>query len=224
MKEERGEGIVLRATPFSDTKKILTVFMPEEGIISLATRTLSPQVSRLASATAPLTCSEFLFRQGKGEVYRLIEAHVLVDHLGLRNHIERLDGAGEIVQILLKTQLPGKPSPLLYELTKAILDRLQHSPKTANLVGSFHLKLLKHEGLLRWTPHCSVCNAQPVTFFSRGEGHCSLHRKDPAQPFSSIEWDCLGVLCASRSFNQIENLSLPMGLLDKIRATFLDIF
>ncbi len=218
MKEERSEGIVLRATPFSDTKRILTVFLPEEGMLSLATRSLSPTLSNLSAATSPLTCSELIYRRGRGEVHRLIDANPLEGHLELRTNAERLDCACEIAQILLKTQLPGKAAPLLYELTKVYLDKLQRCTKPINLLASFYLKLLKHEGLLHWTSHCAFCLERPVSFFCKGEGLCAQHRSHPAHAITHSEWEFFGLLADSRSFQSMEIAELKPPFLERLRT------
>ncbi len=191
--------------------------MPEEGVISLSTRVFSPALSHLTSATSPLTHSEFLFRKGRGEMYRLLEANTLTHYLALRTDANRLDCAGEIVQILLKSQLPGKAAPLLYDLTKAYVDHLQHCSHPNNLLASFYLKLLKHEGLFYWTTLCSACNRHPVTFFCKGQGTCAQHRSYPAHPLIDQEWQLLGLLAESRSFQILEGIHLDPSMIDRLR-------
>ncbi|MBS3905346.1 MAG: DNA repair protein RecO [Simkania sp.] len=215
--EERSEGLVLRVIPLNDTKRILTVFLPEEGILSLATKTPSSSLNHLATATAPLTCSDFIYRKGKHEVYRLLEASILEDHLLLRSCVNRLHCAGELAQILLKTQLPGKPAPLLYALTKAYLNRLQHSNNPYNFLTSFYLKLLKHEGLLRWSAQCVYCNERSVSYFCHGVGTCSMHQTHPSHLLTSREWALIGQLSTARSFQTIEEATLDLYLLEKLR-------
>jgi len=192
MKEEKGEGIILRAISLNDSKRILTAFLPNEGVISLAARAISPSLGRLTAATSPLSRSELVYRRGRGEVHKLIEATLLSDHLALRSCAERLDCAGEIFQLLLHTQLPGKPAPLLYELTKAYLDRLQTTPSPKNLVASFFLKFLKHEGLFLWT--------QTVP-----------------PGFNKEEWHLAGLLAASRSFQEIESVLIANNFFKKVK-------
>jgi DNA repair protein RecO (recombination protein O) len=192
MKEEKGEGIILRVIPLNDSKRILTAFLPHEGIISLSARAISPSLGRLTAATSPLSRSELIYRRGRGEVHKLIEATLLSDHLILRSCAERLECAGEILQLLLRTQLPGKPSPLLYELTKAYLDRLQTTTSPKNLVTSFFLKFLKHEGLFLWT---------------------ELVPPD----FNKEEWKLAERLVNSRSFQEIETIDNTKNLINKIK-------
>jgi len=192
MKEEKGEGIILRAIALNDSKRILTAFLPHEGVISLAARAISPSLGRLTAATSPLSRSELVYRRGRGEVYKLIEATLLADHLALRGCADRLDCAGEIFQLLLHTQLPGKPAPLLYELTKAYLDKLQTTSSPKNLVASYFLKFLKHEGLFLWT--------QTVP-----------------PGFNKEEWHLAGSLASSRSFQEIESFLIDTNFFKKVK-------
>lgn len=192
MSEKTSEGIILRTIPLTDTKRILTAFLPLEGVISLSARALSPALSRLAAATTPFARSELVYRKGRGEIYKLIEASLLEDHLALRDSSEHLHCAAEILKLLLRTQLPGKPSPQLYDLTKAFLARIQNSPSPQSLLASFLLKFLKAEGLFLWT-----------------------QQRPPG--FNFEEWSLVEVLAGSRSFQEIESKQVDLGLAEKIR-------
>ncbi len=196
MKAEKGEGLILRQIPFQESKQILTIFLPEEGVTSFIAKRSN------TGTFSPICELEFAYRRGRGELHYLFEGRASNSYLELRNTIEQLEYAGEIIQLLLGSQLPGKPAPLLYILTLRYLDRLRFGLKPINLVASFFLKLLTHEGLF-------LAKSSPNR---DSHFHCASHR-----PFSSEEWLLIDILSCSRSFNAIETPSIEKDLFNRIK-------
>lgn len=200
MKEETFEGIVLRSVAVQEGKRILTVFTPAEGLVSLATPRAYTHEMRLASATALLSRAEFCSRKGNSDIYRLREASLLESFDSLRSQYAQLSAAGDLLHAILRSQLSGRPAPLLYELLLTFLRRLTCTQHPLLLVSSFQLKLLKHEGLFAWTQ----------------EAPSSLQE---FASFSQDDWQNLGLLTDSRSFAEIESVMAPR-LAEKVGAFF----
>jgi len=99
-----------------------------------------------------------------------------------------------MVKIILKTQLPGKPSPKLYELLLAYLSQLPNFTDVTPLMTSFYLKLLTHEGLVSW--------ASPSDF---------------PLSVSDREWSQLKHLALIRSFKEMHSINLSPELGHKIK-------
>ncbi len=201
MKEETLEGIVLRSVALQEGRCILTLFTPQEGLASVATPRTFAHEMRLASATALLSRSEFCCRKGNSDIYRLREAHQIESFDGLRTQFAKISAAGELLHLILRSQLSGRPAPLLYELMLAYLRRLTSSQHPLALVISFQLKLLKHEGLFAWT------HALPRTM-------------QELASFTEDDWLNLGLLTGSRSFTEIEAVSVTPPLGEKVSALF----
>ncbi len=162
-------GLLLQAIPYLGQKKILKVFTPEQGLISLFAN---------KTKLAPFCLAEWVYKKNQKEIHPLQDATLLDPFLHLREDYDILIAAGAIAQDLLKTQMPGKKAPELFDLALLYLRKLLGSPKM--LVASFRLKILLHEGLLSNEP-------------------------DPA--FSSSEWEQVHTLAFSRKLSIIQSLA-----------------
>ncbi len=199
MKEETLEGIVLRSVAVQESRHILTLFTLQEGLLSLATPRTSVHQMRQNAATALLSRSEFCLRKGRtSDVYRVLEASLIEAFDDLRNNFSQLSAAGEIIHLILRSQLPGKPAPMLYALLLTYLRRLCKSPHPLLLTISFQLKLLKHEGL----------------FTSTSSSLSELGS------FSQDDWNRICLLTESRSFAEIENSTISAYLAEKVGKLF----
>jgi DNA repair protein RecO (recombination protein O) len=192
MKEERVEGIVLKSFDYKENERIITVFTSQEGLITLIVKNIKNQ-NKMA-LTTPFCLAEFLFIKGKSDLFKLQDGSILNDHHFLRRTLVHLQAAAEMVKIILKSQLPGKPAPKLYDLLLAYLNQLPNFEDPAPLIGSFSLKLLTHEGLFSW----ESIDVSP------------FHVTD-------LEWECLKKLALTRSFKEIQNIILEPTLSQKLK-------
>jgi len=152
MKENKSEGIVLKSFAYKETERILHLFTPDQGIIHLIAKHLSPKKPQRVNLTTPLCRGQYVYRKGKSDLYTLIDGSILNLHLPLRQSLKELTLGGKMLQAIHDTQLPEKPAPKLYELLAAYLKKLPLAPET--LWASFQLKLLKHEGFISFAkPH-----------------------------------------------------------------------
>jgi DNA repair protein RecO (recombination protein O) len=189
MMEERAEGIVLRSLDYKERERIITVLTKEMGIISLIAKRMTQGRSHLVALTTPFTHAEFLFRKGRSELMPLIDGTLLSEHRELRSSYASLQSAGQLLQMILLSQFPGKPAPALYALLLAYLGHLPTSKNRAGLASSFFLKLLKHEGLF------------PI--------------ENPG--FSPTEWETVQILVATTSFAKLRELPVAEPLCAKIQ-------
>lgn len=192
-KEEQAEGIVLRSIPFKDHDRILTLFTKEAGLISLMVK----RVKRHTAVATPFCQAEYLYTKSKSDLYRFHDATVLDDHLPLREKLQNLQAGGHIGHAILHSQLPGKPAPKLYQLLVACLKQIPHFPNPHNLVTSFQLKLLTHEGVVSWEDPSLFPIALPKE-----------------------EWNLLYELAHLRSFQKMREVPVYEGLSSKIQSSF----
>lgn len=146
--EEKVEGIAIKAIPFKENDRILTLYTPEQGVMSLYVRDLSKKKPTLTNLATPLCRGEYLFRKERSDLHKFLDGSIFDLHLSLRKSYHHLEVAGKILQTIHETQLPGKSSPALYALLASYLKKLSDAKFPETLSASFHLKLLKHEGLL----------------------------------------------------------------------------
>jgi len=161
-------GLLLHSIPYLGQKKILKIFTPEQGLLSLFAQ---------KTKISPFCHAEWVYRKTEKEIYSLQDTTLLDPLLHLRENYNTLMAAGAISQDLLRTQMPGKKAPEVFELALFYFKKLSTQPEL--LVSSFRLKLLFHEGLLTEKPHPS---------------------------FTIPEWEQVKTLAFSRKLSEIQGL------------------
>ena len=220
MTDKRVEGVVLRATPYRENDRILTVLTPDRGVISLYVRGLSKNKPAVLNLTTPLCRAEFIFKKGRSDLYRFLDGTIIDLHLPLRRSYRHLEVAGKILQSILKTQMPGKDSYALYLLLISFLKKLPEAIEPETFWATFQLKLLKHEGLLEIAENCLSCASAPAMQILGGESRCSQCGGELGFPFKDEEWKTLRNLFDARSFDPLLALKLSPSLTRGIDACF----
>lgn len=188
MKEETCKAIVLRSTAYQEKARILTVFSEEKGILSVMVKNVTQQKSAMLSPFCEL---EFVFYKKNSDMVSFKEGKIINDHLFLREKLEFLQTASSMTRAILKSQMPGKHAPLLYQLLRAYLKQIPLFSSHNSLLGSYYLKILQHEGLFL-------------------EGHS----------FDEEEQTWIQKLGEIQKFSQLTNAMLPISLLQKIQLYF----
>lgn len=210
---DRCIGVILSILAFRENDTIATLFS-NRGILKLMIKTKRPP-------PPVFTEYEFLFKLGQGELARYRDGSILNQHLQLRDRFENLEAAGKLAQAILKSQMPGKAAPDLYQLFSYFLCQIPQTETPEDLVAIFLLKTLKHEGLLQQHPHCSVCSLKPSYRFG-GERYCKAHAPPPALYFTDEEERQLICLSEGRCLGQL--LSQPISLHAPIATLFDQVF
>lgn len=220
MQEEKTEGIVLRSQDYKERQRIITLFTPQ-GLISLIIRNISRKNTRLLSLTTPFCNGEYHFRKGRAELMSFQDGTVLNDHLCLRHSLKSLQVAGSLANAILTSQMAEKPSLALFALYKSYHKQIPHFKDPEVLLASFYLKLLKYEGLLSISKHCSSCGSTAPLILHEGESVCLQHNTPSSFHFTSAEWNLLLTLDTSLQFSALHNLTLSPSFSKKIHALFL---
>lgn len=222
--QQQVEGIVLKAIPYKENDRILTIFTSESGAMSLYVRGASKNKLSLMNLTTPFCRAEFIFRKGQSDLYRFIDGTILDLHLPLRKSYQHMACGGKMLGSILRSQMPGKSAHHLYRLLLSFLKKLPDFSHPETAWASFQLKLLKHEGLLSITEKCPLCKNAPASQILGGESRCKTCA--PAQSFSFLEeeWALLHVLFTARSFNFLIDLQLKSSLMQKIDALYESFF
>lgn len=188
MTEEKKEAICLTTIPYLEKAQILKVFTKESGLISLIVKKKS------LLSFSPFCLAEWVVKKGKGDLYLAIDATSLDSYLELRKSYATLQAAGKIAQSLLRSQMPQKPSPLLYKLLFSYFQKLKTSSNGKALAASFMLKLLIHEGLF-----------SPV---------------DSVEKWEEEEKELIFQLSFAQRFQDLERIILREELIEKIDQFF----
>lgn len=195
MAEERVEGIVLRSTIYKETHRIVTLFTSEVGLISLMVKGVKTP-ERMVLLT-PFSQIEVFFRKKLSDLFVLKDGSLISDNLFLREKWDYLETAGKMGQMILHSQMPGKPAPLLYALFLACLKQMPKFEEPAPLLLLFYLKLLTHEGLLSLDDRAAF----PI-------------------PLSSQEWDIMMEMAQSKSFKGLHKRKGLTSLLQQLEKNF----
>jgi DNA repair protein RecO (recombination protein O) len=198
MVEERVEGIVLRTTPYKESHRIITLFSQEAGLISfMVKRVRTPEKMVLLS---PFSQIEVIYRKKLSDLYSFKDGSLIADNLFLREKWDYLEIAGKMAQILLHSQMPGKPAPLLYNLFLGCIRQLPHCEEPASLLLFFYLKLLSHEGILSLEDRAAF----PIAL-------------------SAANWDVMMELANNRSFQALHKRKGLAPLLQQLEKKLKDI-
>lgn len=219
MKTECCEAIVLRSIEYKERQRIITLFTPTCGLISLIIKGITSKKPHLLSLTTPFSQAEFHFVRGKSDLFYFRDGSLIDEHLLLRSQWHHLDAGSKLLKALLRTQLPGKAAPALYQLSLTYLKQIPFFPHPAPLISSFFLKLLAHEGHLHIGQNCLICQA-PASHLHRGETLCKTHVVHPSYYFNEDQWKILFILQNARSFSMIKDLPQDSLLMDQIAAYF----
>ena len=219
MKEEKTEGIVLRTLEYKECQRIVTVFTPYAGMISVIVKGISPRKISLLSLCSPFSEVEFLVKRGRSELLFFVDGSVLDAHLQLRLALPSLDSAGQMAQAILASQLSGKPAYEIYYLFRSYLKQIPTFESPTVLLASFQLKLLTLEGLLALSSKCNVCERKSE-LLSHGECLCRLHCTEEQFSFHPDEWASLLTLHHAKHFSELRHLCLHPSLLHKIDTYF----
>jgi len=191
---EKHEGLVLKAIDFKDRQKIITLYTPTRGLLSLIVKGINRKKSHLLTLTSPFTRGEYHIQIGRSQLYTFLDGTPLTTHHDLRRTLPHLNAATTLAKALLNSQLPEKPSPALYLLTLSYLKNLPLFPNPSALTASYHLKLLGHDG--------------------------HLNPELPESPFTADEWKGLLPLLNVRSIPALRDQSITPKLLIKVETYF----
>ncbi|MBA2369031.1 MAG: DNA repair protein RecO [Candidatus Protochlamydia sp.] len=214
---QTAEGILLKVIPFQDYDQILVYFTLQAGLIKVLFRGSRSKKRGLLGLCIPLTRAEVIYKEKRGEIYSGCDIALLDSYRSLRNNLDHLNAACELLQILYQTQWVGKPAPLLFALLISYLDKIPFSTHPQQFTASFRLKVLKHEGFASFPIVCSDCQSHLETkaYYSQGEFYCSLHKpqnfclmQDPSLLYRLAECrsirDLMGIEVSDRGVQAIE--------------------
>ncbi len=213
---ERTEGILLHTLDFRDHDLILTLLTRNFGLIKLIYKGGKSFKRKQGAVTAPLTLAECVYRKGKGDLHSLQEISVIDAGLRLRSSLESLETACGMLRIINATQLPGKPSPALFQTLKIFLKNLPDFPFKPTLAAAFSLKLLKHEGLFFFDHLCSICGKTPEALYYKRESFCPLHAPKDALALSREERAAIVRMAQCRALAEIASLEITPELSAKV--------
>lgn len=200
MASEKAQALVVRATDWSETSKIVTLWTREFGKVRALAKGGRRLKSAFETALDLLTeCTIVFLRKSSGSLDLLTEAQVVRRFPHLRTDLPALYAGYYIAELLSDLTEDYDPHPLLYDEALAALSELGAS-QTAVRLARFELVLLRELGYSPALQHCALCVApfeQPENrrpFSAAGGGvlcpECAPRQRDCRQ-LSLDAWQAL---------------------------------
>lgn len=215
------QGIILKAVPYKDFHRIITLFTPDQGLVSLVVRGAFSPKKGSGGSTTPLTTVEVAYRQKDSSLHTCEQIDIVDLHLSLRQNLQALDAACGMLRAVMKSQLPDKEAPLLYQLLNFYITKLPHTLSPPTLTASFLLKTLRHEGLLFLPSECEHC-ASPLreAYLADGVFQCRPHGRACDVHLTQEEYDLLHLLAFCDTHSLLADLTLTKELQNKVEGIF----
>ncbi|PLR85909.1 DNA repair protein RecO [Bacillus canaveralius] len=180
---QKCEGIVIRATDYGETNKIVTLYTREWGKVGVMARGAKKTNSRLSAVTQLFTYGYFLIHKGSG-LGNLQQGELVSSMRSIREDIFLTAYASYIVDLTDKSTEEKKPNPYLFELLYQTLQYMNEGYDLEILTNIYQIKMLSVLGLYPVLNRCSVCGSTDGHFsFSIKEGGLICHRCEHHDPY-----------------------------------------
>jgi DNA repair protein RecO (recombination protein O) len=212
----QSEGIVLQSIPFKERDRIITLFTKEGGMVKLF---MKGKFAFQNGLSERFTIGDYLYSQGKGEMFRFCDGSVVEQNLDLRTSWEALEMGEKMCATILKSQWPEKEAPELYGFLISFLKKIPQAVSLETLWSAFLVKLMKHEGVLQLEPHCSQC-FERVSLRHGGERFCLSHAPRESIEMTPEEEKHVARLYEERGFEGLLSQTLSREFAGKIEILF----
>jgi DNA repair protein RecO (recombination protein O) len=163
MSSEKGEGLILRVTDFSETSRIVVLFTREFGKISGLAKGGRRLKGPFESALDLLsTCQIVFLRKATSGLDLLTEARLVKRFHPQERDINCLYAGYYLAELLTGLTEDYDPHPALYHAAQDALEMFRASETTMLGVLRFELVLLREIGQLPDFENCVACSA-PLT-------------------------------------------------------------
>jgi DNA repair protein RecO (recombination protein O) len=215
------EAILLKSLPFKEYDKILTLYTKTLGLIKLYVKLSKRTSLSTLPLVTPFTRVDFQISKGRSDFFRFHDGTLLDQRIALRQKLEFLQLAVQLIELICKTQWPEQPSPDLYQLLNASLAAIPTLEQPKKILYLFYLKILKHEGVLSRSKYCPLCHKElHETFRFKGDAYCEKDAPIPSIYFSEKEELMIQNMLDLRNWDQLSSLPLKDPLGTKIKELF----
>lgn len=146
MRAFKTEGIVLKRKNFGEADRILTIFTPYNGKISVLAKGVRRITSRRAGNVELLNRVSIFLHQARGMPI-LTEASTLDTYQKIKDNLRLSTVAFHIIELVDKLTAENQESKILYEQLVEVLKRLEKNPRQI-LIRAFEVKILSNQGFI----------------------------------------------------------------------------
>ncbi|WP_433743208.1 DNA repair protein RecO [Falsibacillus pallidus] len=180
---QKCEGIVIRATDYGESNKIVTIFTRELGKVGMMARGAKKTNSRLSSVSQLFTYGYFLFQKSSG-LGTLQQAEIIHSFRTIREDLFQTAYSTYIADLLDKSVEDRKPNPFLFELFYQTLNYINEGYDPDIMMNIFEMKVLPVLGHYPVLDRCAVCGSTDGEFgFSIRENGFICHRCFSVDPY-----------------------------------------
>ncbi|NEW05214.1 DNA repair protein RecO [Paenibacillus sp. SYP-B3998] len=191
------QGIVLRSMDYGEGNKIISLFTPELGKVSVMARGAKKVKSRHAAVTQLFTYGDFVFFKQSGQMGSLNGAEIISAHHALREDLHMSAYASYLVEMTDKMLGDEEGSTYLFEQVKAGLSAIEEGKDMQIVIHLYEMKMFDLAGYMPVTDVCVSCGANTsLTSFSPNMG---------------------GILCARCGYKDTTAISIGEGALKLLR-------
>jgi len=192
MDEIKTKGIVIKASDYKDSDKLVTIFSADKGIIKVRARGVKKPKAKLAFAAQPFAFVDYILA-AKGGFYTVINASSIDQFYDITTDFDKYVFCLACLEVCEKTIKENDPSHDLFLLLLTAFKLVSYGKASPMVVFiKFMLEALKYLGFALHLSTCACCDS-------------SL----PSKLFA-FSYDYNGMLCAKCS-NKIEYLELTAG-------------
>lgn len=151
------QGVVLRYTNYKEADRMVTLFSPERGKISVLARGCRKQNSRLLSATELFSYGEYMLYK-KGDFHIMTGSNIQESFYDIRNDLDKLVYGSYILDLTGEVVNPGEGDSYLFFLLLQTLSYLCYSTSNPeDIIHVFEMKLMDHLGYRPILNACIMC-------------------------------------------------------------------
>lgn len=156
---DKVEGIVIRATDYGESNKVVILYTREFGKVGVMARGAKKPRNPLASCTQPLTYGNYLFSKGRG-LGTLYQGDSINPFRYIKADLRKMAYASYIVDLIDKLADADARNPFLYELVLQLLMYMDEDVNPQVLSFIFEVKLMPVLGIEPVLDHCTHCGRQ----------------------------------------------------------------
>ncbi|MBI2059673.1 MAG: DNA repair protein RecO [Nitrospirae bacterium] len=207
------EAIVLKATPFGESDRLVTLFTREAGLLSAMAKGAQRSRKRFGGTLDSLSKVQAMVQWRKSNAMPLLAAASLVDFgLGIRSDLRRVAQASYMGELIWRGSKPGVRMMDLYDACCLVLGRLAAEGPEPDTLAWFLLKLQTAHGYRPKLDVCSICQG-PIGAPNGNRGPRTTSHDEVPMSYKSG-----GVVC-SRCADRAEiNMQLPVGALSWLQS------
>ena len=158
MTGQRSHAIVLKVTTHGEADKIITLYSPDRGKITVIAKGAKRSKQRFVNKLEPFTFLQILYQPPKrGSLFFLTEAELVNAYLSLRTNYLRYVTATFINELVQRFSGEQDPDPAIFALLNWAFNSLDQGASPTKTATIFLLRLLGLCGYQPQLDHCHSC-------------------------------------------------------------------